>query len=564
MSHSNIHTHLLKILPQHLANLRASGLSDETIIRCGFCSVIDKGRAARLLRWRGPARDIGPCLAIPFPHAPGYVRLKPDRPRRDGKDKPIKYESPVGQPNRAYFPPDTLPVLSDPSVPLIITEGEKKAAKADQEGFPCIGLVGVYGWQRKRRPRADGELFADRDFRDLIDDLKTVRWRGRTVYIVYDSDAAENADVQKAAKHLAEALADWGAHVTIAFLPHGPAKVGLDDFLVAHGANGPDALRAFLRDPPDIPPARPRRQRSGTDGAAVMGETFDDLGSPAAALIAQQAADTDSLQSAEYRAVAEQIRLRQSDERCQDAAIAIQRHRTLPQVAERFIRCGKCAGCRRHKVRRWLDNATFRLSAQHAPHTVWVGVIAESEWPVYWGRIRYRDGEYLWARVDFDTIFLVSSTPIAGFAEVASAEALAQFKTYVTTWPGGKRLAGSSRAWQIPKVDRPRRNEWETIGRGCPLTSGEAKDRWAAQNGVNVILDGPDAEPPNRVVRTRRYLFPPLFTRYQKRVFIEGIQTGRWQGVGDIENVTEPIPMADPDAYDSPLNDEDELVLTFT
>src|SRR5207253_6981439 len=44
----------------------------------------------------------------------------------------------LGQPNRAYLPPETRRVLSDPGVPLLITEGEKKAAKADQEGFQCV------------------------------------------------------------------------------------------------------------------------------------------------------------------------------------------------------------------------------------------------------------------------------------------------------------------------------------------------------------------------------------------------------------------------------------------
>ena len=144
-----------RLLPQHLADLRKSGLSDEQIERCGFHSLQNAVSVQKALRWRHYHGELGDCLAIPFCDADGkgldYCRLKPDRPRRAKKDgKPIKYESPKGVSNRAYFPPNTLAALQNPSIPLLITEGEKKSAKADQEGFACIGLVGVYGWQKKR------------------------------------------------------------------------------------------------------------------------------------------------------------------------------------------------------------------------------------------------------------------------------------------------------------------------------------------------------------------------------------------------------------------------------
>src|SRR5207248_1126878 len=135
----------------------------------------------------------------------GYVRLKPSKPRIDGRTgKPVKYESPVGRPNRLYIPPGcTRAALADPSVPLLITEGEKKAAKADQEGFPCLGLVGVYGWQKRRPKGADGKGVG---LRELIDDLAAVAWQGRVVFLVFDSDAARKKEVRWAGWHLAEAL----------------------------------------------------------------------------------------------------------------------------------------------------------------------------------------------------------------------------------------------------------------------------------------------------------------------------------------------------------------------
>src|SRR5262249_29625735 len=78
---------------------------------------------------------------------------------------------------------------------------------------------------------ADGKATGPRE---LIDDLAAIAWQGRTVYIVFDSDAVSNSNVAWAEHHLAEELAGLGAMVKIVRLPHGETKVGLEDFLVAH------------------------------------------------------------------------------------------------------------------------------------------------------------------------------------------------------------------------------------------------------------------------------------------------------------------------------------------
>jgi hypothetical protein len=241
-----------RLLPQHLADLRKSGLSDEQIERCGFHSLQNAVSVQKALRWRHYHGELGDCLAIPFCDADGkgldYCRLKPDRPRRAKKDgKPIKYESPKGVSNQAYFPPNTLAALQNPSIPLLITEGEKKSAKADQEGFACIGLVGVYGWQKKRSKDKAGKPQGERQ---LIDALARIPWQGRGVFLTFDSDAAPNPNVPKAEWHLAECLARHGAAVKVLRLPPGdpgpdgaPTKVGLDDYLVVHR---PEDFRALM------------------------------------------------------------------------------------------------------------------------------------------------------------------------------------------------------------------------------------------------------------------------------------------------------------------------------
>jgi putative DNA primase/helicase len=149
--------------------------------------------------------------------------------------------------NLPYFPPGTLGALKDPRISLVMTEGEKKAAKADQEGFPCIGLVGVYGWHKKGAKNKDGKPQGERE---LIDGLARIPWQGRPVFLCFDSDAATNPNVRRAEWHLAETLARQGAAAKVVRLPAGdpgpdgtPAKIGLDDFLVSRG---PDALRELL------------------------------------------------------------------------------------------------------------------------------------------------------------------------------------------------------------------------------------------------------------------------------------------------------------------------------
>ena len=161
----------------------------------------------------------------------GYCRVKPDHPRRS-KGKPIKYESPHGQPNQPYIPPGVREVLPDAKAELLLTEGEKKSLASTQAGFPCIGLVGVNGF----KPR--GKM-------TLLPALERIAWNARPVFIVFDSDIATNPDVQAAESQLAALLKSCGAIVKVVRLPEGepgadgkPVKVGLDDFLVACASKG--------------------------------------------------------------------------------------------------------------------------------------------------------------------------------------------------------------------------------------------------------------------------------------------------------------------------------------
>jgi hypothetical protein len=194
-----------------------------------------------------------PALAIPFlPRdggKPDFARLKPDHPRvekrKDGTERPRKYEQPKGVPVRPYFPPGFWALVSSPANPLLITEGEKKAAKAVQEGFACVGLVGVECFSVRRKKDPDTGKPVGK--RKLLPELEALTLKERKVFIAYDSDAAEKKEVRRAEQALAGLLQTAGAEVLVVRLPpaKGGGKVGLDDFLVARGA---EELRKLMAD----------------------------------------------------------------------------------------------------------------------------------------------------------------------------------------------------------------------------------------------------------------------------------------------------------------------------
>lgn len=157
------------------------------------------------------------------------------------KQKALRYLQPSGTAPYPYFPLNQpwAEVLADTSQTLIITEGELKAAKACQEGFPTIGLGGVHSWRSIKRgitwlPHLDQPW---------------VQWAQRKVVICFDSDYQTNPQVCLAIYDLAEQLEARGAYVHLLSLPSLPdvkGKVGLDDFLTFAGATANDQLEELL------------------------------------------------------------------------------------------------------------------------------------------------------------------------------------------------------------------------------------------------------------------------------------------------------------------------------
>ncbi len=231
---------------RHIADLRKSGLNDQTILAAGLRSDRDQS-ITEILGWRPKAHSWDAGLVFPFRNADGadsgYARVKLDHPRPASDGKPIKYESPRKLQNRAYFAPQFAEMFAQSQV-VLVTEGEKKTLAAWQASFCCIGLVGVWGFQNKRLRDDRGRAFG---LRQLISDLAGLAWREKTVVIVFDSDVAGRPDLQLAEYRLAELLIAKGATVRVVRLPQvGKGKTGLDDFLVHHHAAGPTELQKLI------------------------------------------------------------------------------------------------------------------------------------------------------------------------------------------------------------------------------------------------------------------------------------------------------------------------------
>jgi Domain of unknown function (DUF3854) len=132
-------------------------------------------------------------------------RLRPDTPRRDKKNKPIKYETPTGASNILDVGTwRNLERVRDRLRDLWIVEGEKKADSLVSRGEAAIAIPGVWSWLR------DGEP---------LPCWQHVPLEGRTVYVAYDSDCATNPNVALALERLVGFLKGHGARIQVVYLP---------------------------------------------------------------------------------------------------------------------------------------------------------------------------------------------------------------------------------------------------------------------------------------------------------------------------------------------------------
>jgi hypothetical protein len=233
------------LAPEHLADVRRSGLSDSSIAACELESVSPGD-----LKLKG----VESAYRIPYFNLDGTRncaerwKLVPPLRRADGTQK---YHQEAGTAPSLYLAPliNWVPIASDPQQPIIITEGEKKAASACQHGIPTIGVAGVWSWRQK----------LDTGERLVLPALDQIVWTGRPVEMIPDSDVWKRDKLPALCGFyaLGQELASRGARVKFVVLPEaGQGKIWLDDW--------------FVRSGPQYQHYWPNLERLGIDDAALV------------------------------------------------------------------------------------------------------------------------------------------------------------------------------------------------------------------------------------------------------------------------------------------------------
>lgn len=193
----------------------------------------------------------------------GATRLADGSSHEEG-GKRIKYLKPQGCPNKIYMPPGFLALAREKGW-FVLTEGEKKALKSVQEGIPCAAVSGVWNWADSAARAAEklqgkGVGYATLPIAEL---LYLCRDEHLKCIILFDSDAALNRQVRRAAFALRDSLLYHGAeYIRATFVPlyahpdfknedsaaREKLKLGLDDWLCLDNGQGVDKAGLFIKE----------------------------------------------------------------------------------------------------------------------------------------------------------------------------------------------------------------------------------------------------------------------------------------------------------------------------
>lgn len=214
-----------------LADLQRSGLVEKDFALLKLKPLSEKSAAA-LTGFSREAYKI-PYFDVTGKQTPFYrVRFTGDS---KGFGKGLRYWQPPNTLPQVYFAPSIkwASIVGDVSKDIWITEGEKKAAKACKEELSCLGLGGVWSWKSKKAGK------------EVLDDFKAIKWTGRTVCVVFDSDIVDKPEVLAAMDALCAQLLKLGAKPQVVKLPSDNGqKIGLDDYL----ADGRDVNKLSRED----------------------------------------------------------------------------------------------------------------------------------------------------------------------------------------------------------------------------------------------------------------------------------------------------------------------------
>jgi Domain of unknown function (DUF3854)/Origin of replication binding protein len=121
-------------------------------------------------------------------------------------------------------------VTENPEVPVILTEGAKKAGCLLSHGYAAIGLPGIHGGYSTLTTR-----FSEKTTRQLVPALNCIATPGRTIYLCFDQDSKPTTlrNVQIALQNLGALLKERGVKVHVLAWT-GNAK-GIDDLVAQDG-----------------------------------------------------------------------------------------------------------------------------------------------------------------------------------------------------------------------------------------------------------------------------------------------------------------------------------------
>lgn len=201
-----------------IEDVQKSMLSPETLEKAGV--KLFRGDKDDLKETLGMASYNGQpilstCKLIEFPYfgqdgsqISCHYKLIPSLKNKN--DDEVKYLHPLGKPAIPYILPDVWKIKDKATKPLWITEGEKKCLKLLQHGRFAIALSGI--WNFKAGKNSD-EIESDKS---LWAEFEAFQWRGRTVYMAFDSDLWINHMVREALYELAIKLYERKGIVRIA------------------------------------------------------------------------------------------------------------------------------------------------------------------------------------------------------------------------------------------------------------------------------------------------------------------------------------------------------------
>lgn len=225
------------LMPGHVRELEESCISTLVRERRRYETLYgtdeDKARLKelRVPRWAWRDELAFPALLLPMYRVTGEeigVQFKPAIPQEAPGGKLQKYASQTGVPNRLDVPPVVSDAVRDPSEPLWVTEGIKKADCLASHGKAAVTLTGVFNWRSKL---------------GTLGDWEDIPLQGRTVVICFDSDARDKRSVMLAMIRFGRWLESKGARPMYLVVPAEVVQAdgsrrsvkGVDDYLHAGG-----------------------------------------------------------------------------------------------------------------------------------------------------------------------------------------------------------------------------------------------------------------------------------------------------------------------------------------